>query len=290
VVTGASGAVGRRAVAAFLASAPQVRAVVRRREAAEALRALGAKVAVTPLEDVEVLEAVMRDAHTVCHLAGRVDLPDREAYDRANVRPVLAVLRAARRAGVRRFLLLSVAGASPEARNPYLRSMGLAEEAVRDCPPEHVVVRSTFISAPGIRWLEVMRAGACRRPAVVVGSGRQSFAPVAVGDVVRVLVAADDRERVTSGTWGLEGPDRVTADELATLLAGGSRPRVHLPPWAARVALRGPGIRPGPALLDLLARGSVADAPDASAEFGVTRTPLAVALAACAGRLEGPGP
>ena len=50
VVVGASGLIGRRAVVALAERSPEVRAYVRRREAADALRALGAKVAVGTLD------------------------------------------------------------------------------------------------------------------------------------------------------------------------------------------------------------------------------------------------
>ncbi|HXF56609.1 MAG TPA: NAD(P)H-binding protein [Actinomycetota bacterium] len=288
VVVGASGTLGRLAVAAFVGVSPEVRAVVRRREAAGPLRALGAKVAVVAPGDLETLEAVMRDAHTLCHLAGGLDLPDAGAYERANLRTVEAALAAAERARIRRFLLLSSAGADPSAPHPYLRAKGLAEEAVRASSLEHVVVRSTLVCAPGSAWLRTVRAGAGRWPALVVGSGRQVLAPVAAEDVVRVLVAADDRARVASGTWGLEGPERLTADELARRLGGGGKPRVHLGPRLARAVLRVGGRRPGRHLLELLATDSVADAPDASAEFGVERTPLERALRASLG--PGPAP
>ena len=51
LVTGASGSIGPAVVAAFRRSFPEVRAYVRRRDAAEALRELGAKVAVGEADD-----------------------------------------------------------------------------------------------------------------------------------------------------------------------------------------------------------------------------------------------
>jgi uncharacterized protein YbjT (DUF2867 family) len=112
------------------------------------------------------------------------------------------------------------------------------------------------------------------RPPLVIGSGRQVLAPVHVEDVAAVLAGADDRERVESGTWGLEGPDRITADELADLLAGKRRRKLHLSPRAAVRAARLTGERLTLAALEVMAADSVADGPDAAIEFGVRRTPL----------------
>ena len=82
-------------MAAFSRTSPEVRGYVRRPEAADALRELGAKVAVGDIEDVETLTTVMAGAHTVCHLVGGLDLPDDQAYERSNVGSVRSVLEAA---------------------------------------------------------------------------------------------------------------------------------------------------------------------------------------------------
>lgn len=294
VVTGASGLVGRRAVAAFGRVSPQVRAYVRRREAAEGLRALGAKVAIGHIEDVDTLEAVLSGAHTVCHLVGGLIPPapgTPEAYERAIVGSLEAVVKAAVAAGVRRVLYLSYPGASPDASNPYLRAKGMAEAVVAGSGLEHALIRSTHIYGPGAEWLETSATQARRTPPVVIGSGRQVLAPVYVEDVAATLAAADDRDRTTTGTWGLEGPDRVTGDGWAAMLGARGRRPLHLRPGGARFLARLRGRRVPEAALEILAGDSLADAPDAAAEFGVPRTPIAVGLAAslpARGRPAGP--
>jgi uncharacterized protein YbjT (DUF2867 family) len=278
VVTGASGFIGMRAVPALGRVSPEVRAYVRNRDSASALRALGAKIAVGDIADVDRLEVVMAGAHTVCHLVGGLSVTNPDNYEPQIVGTLRAVLEAARRAEVKRLLFLSYPGASPAAANPYLRAKGLAEQAVRDSGLEHVMIRCTHAYGPGGEWLNAMRKQAVARPSVVIGSGRQVLAPVFVDDVAAVLAAADDRERVSSGTWGLEGPDRVTADQLADLLAGRHRRKLHVSPRTAATLGRVTGSGYGFPLLEILAGDSVADAPDAAAEFGVERTPLADGL------------
>src|SRR2546423_9659458 len=95
VVTGASGLVGRAAVRAFHERSPEVRAYVRRPNSAESLRAIGAKVAVGEISDVDTLAVVMKGAHTVCHLVGGLDLSDEQAYEDANVETTRSALPAA---------------------------------------------------------------------------------------------------------------------------------------------------------------------------------------------------
>jgi NADH dehydrogenase len=229
----------------------------------------------------------MDGAHTVVHLAGGLDPSggDTEAtseealLEESNLLSVRWTLEAATDAGVARFLFLSYTGADPDASNPYLRSKGRAEEEVRSSGLQHAIVRSTHIYGPGCRWLEEMVSAARAPVAVVVGPGSQRIAPVFLENVARVLAAADDRAVEVGGTYGLQGPDEVTADQLVDLLAGRRRRKVHLSPNAGRRAARFSRRRLSPALLEVLAADSLADAPDAAAEFGVIRTPLREGLA-----------
>jgi uncharacterized protein YbjT (DUF2867 family) len=284
VVTGASGLIGREAVQAFASTSPQVRAYVRRSEAAETLRALGAKAAVGSIEDGGTLETVMAGAHTVCHLVGGLIPRLPEDYEHAVVGSLRSVIEAAGRAGVKRLLYVSYPGASPEAANPYVRAKGQAEELIRGSGLEHVIVRTTLVYGPAGPWLSLATRLARRHPAQVLGSGRQLLAPVYVGDVAAVLARADDRDRVESGTWGLEGPGRVTADDLADLLAGRRGRKVHLSPRAASWTSRWSGPTVPRAALEVMAGDSLADAPDAAAEFGVRPLSLREGLARSAER------
>jgi uncharacterized protein YbjT (DUF2867 family) len=175
---------------------------------------------------------------------------------------------------VGRFLYLSYPGASPESANPFLRAKGLAEREIAQSGLEHVVVRCTHVYGPESPWVEALAEQAARWPAMVVGTGRQVLAPLFVDDVAAVLIAADDRQRVASGIWGLQGPDRLTMDELFALLTGRKRRPLHLGPRAAAALARLRGRTVVPAALAILAGDSLADAPDAAAEFRVKLTPL----------------
>ncbi len=287
VVVGASGLIGQRAVAAFGRVSPEVRAFVRRPEAAAPLRALGAKVATGWLGDVDNLATVFSRAHTVCHLVGGLNLPTEEAYREQNLTSVELSLRAAEQAGVERFLFVSYPGASPDSPNPYLRFKGLAEEAVLESGLEAVVLRCTHVFGTGSEWLASSVQQARRFPAVVVGTGRQVLAPVFVDDLASVLAAADDRRGVKDGIRGLEGPERLTADAWSDLLAGRVRRKLHVAASAAQRLSKLTGRTTSLPLLEILAADSVADAPDAAAEFAVERTPLTEALARSLGDRTG---
>jgi uncharacterized protein YbjT (DUF2867 family) len=279
VVTGASGLVGAALVPLLPGAGAEVRAVVRDRRKAEPLREAGAKAAAVSLDDAETLAVVMDGAHTVCHLVGGLDLPD-ETYDEVNVGTTRLVLDAALEAKVARFVYLSYPGASPDSANAYLRAKGVAEALVRDSGLEHAILRATHVYGRGSTWLGAMASAARGRLSVVIGTGAQRLAPVFVEDVARTLAAADDRGTEVRATYGLQGPDEVTADELADLLAERLRRKLRVGPDATRRLARLTGRPASRTMLEVLAADSLADAPDAATEFGIDLTPLAAGLEA----------
>jgi len=273
-----------RALVPLLVRKDEVRACVRRPEAADHVRGMGAKVAVGPFDDADALAEILKRVYTVVHLVGGPNQADDDAVLAANHGSVVTALAASREAGVRRFVLVSSTGAAVDASNRYLRAKGLAEEAVANSGLEHAIVRSTHAYGVGGLWLASAVAAATASPPFVVGDGSQLLAPVFAGDVAAVLAAADDRDGHLEGTWALEGPDVLTMSELVTLLAvPGAPAAVSLTARETAARLTEElGTPVSPTTADLYALPSRADAPDASEAFGVERTTLAYGLHALA--------
>lgn len=278
MVTGASGVIGRATVKALLAR-DEVRATVRRASDATYLRQLGAKVAVRDIDSPDALSEILPRCHTVVHLIGGVAQPDPDELFHANHGSVLRALEAAKHAGTPRFVLLSVPGADPETTHPFLRAKGLAEEAVRASGMQHAIVRSTHAYGLGGLWFTSAVEGALSEPPFVVGPGDNDLAPIFVEDVASVITAIDDAQTELAGTWGLEGPDVVTADGFVRMLRGDGATPTHASGQAAAEALtRLLGVPFDAVTASFFALPSRADAPDAASAFGVARTPLAVGL------------
>jgi len=296
MVTGASGAVGH-ALVPLLVRRDEVRAAVREPASAEPLRALGAKVTVGRLDDAESLAEVLGGVFTLVHLVGGPDQPDDDALWEANHRSALRAVAAAREAGVRRLIFVSVPGAATDAPTGFLRAKGLAEEAVTTSGLQHVVIRSAPVVGAGSLWFAATVGGALQSPPVVWGPGDRPLAPVAVGDLAAVLAVADDIDAELAGTWALEGPDVVRADDVLHLLAGDDVAPQHLHGDDARERLSSVFGRPiGASVIDAITGQARDDSPDAAAFFGVQRTPLAEAMrsalapAAASGATPGAGP
>ena len=288
MVTGASGVLGRAIVEA-LVQRDEVRATVRRPEAGEALRRLGAKVAVRPVEEPDELIEILPRVHTIVHLVGGVNQPSDEEILAANYGSTVAVVAAAKEGGVRRLILLSAPGASIDHPHPFLRAKGLAEEAVVNSGLEHAVLRSSHVYGLGGLWFASTVMGA--EHGFVVGDGSQLVAPVMADDAARVVAAIDDRRDPINGVWSLGGPEELTADEVFEIVGEGGVP-AHLDRSIAAERLTELlEIPVSVRTTEFFAASSVADtldaaAADAAAAFGVTTSPFEEGLRAVAARVS----
>ncbi|HEX9775413.1 MAG TPA: NAD(P)H-binding protein [Actinomycetota bacterium] len=207
LITGATGVVGRALAARLLAEGGQVRAYLRRDDAA--LRAAGAHVALGETCAVERLESAATQVHTLVHLVGGAWPPPGSSYDLLNRESAECAAIAARAAGVRRIIMLSTPGADPDSPNPFLASRGAAERHVIEAGCEHAIFRTTPIAEtlPRLFARTTGRVGATAIP-------RGSTRPVALADVVEAIVAADAREAEVRGVYDLMGPEELTWREV----------------------------------------------------------------------------
>jgi uncharacterized protein YbjT (DUF2867 family) len=279
MVTGASGLLGRAIVRA-LVQRDEVRATVRRPEAGEPLRLLGAKVAVLPAEEPDELIEILPRVHTIVHLVGGVNQPSDEEILAANHGSTVAAVAAAKEAGVRRLILLSVPGASVDHRHPFVRAKALAEEVVVQSGLEHAVLRSSHAYGLGGLWFTSTVVGA--EHGFVVGDGNQRLAPVLADEVATVVAAIDDRRDPIAGVWCLAGPEELTADDVFEIASEGGAPAHLAPPSAAQrltelleipVSVRATEFFAAPSIADAAdAAAPRAAAPDAAATFDVSLT------------------
>ncbi|XXF76691.1 NAD-dependent epimerase/dehydratase family protein [Myxococcaceae bacterium GXIMD 01537] len=183
-VTGGSGFVGKRLIAALKRQGHEVRALARSEAAREAVRAAGAEPVDGDLSDVGPLQQGMAGCDVVFHSAALVSMwGTRADFVEANVRGTERVIEAARAAGVKRFVHVSseavLVDGTPlsnadETRPLPERAIGLypstkneAERLVRSVnSPEMatVIVRPRLIWGPGDttvlpQLVEMVKAG-----------------------------------------------------------------------------------------------------------------------------------
>jgi NADH dehydrogenase len=138
---------------------------------------------------------------------------------------------AARAAGVRRIVHVSIANPDPASRLSYYRGKAQVEAALATTGVPYAILRPTVlfgdepILVNAIAWL-------LRRSPLfgIPGDGRYGIQPVAVDDLAALAVEALDR--TDDLTWDAAGPEILSFTELVEAVRGatGSRARlVHLP-------------------------------------------------------------
>ncbi|MBO9041438.1 MULTISPECIES: NAD-dependent epimerase/dehydratase family protein [Curtobacterium] len=258
LVTGASGFLGQATAAAVRDAGHEVRTFQRRPSGVPGVQ----DVAGTMTDDAAIARAV-DGVEAVVHLAAKVSLAgDPADFARVNIEGTRSLLRAARAAGVGRFVFVSSpsvahtgsslvgADAGPaepsRARGDYARTKAAAELLALDADaPDFAVVavRPHLVWGPGDTQLVgriVERARAGRLP--LLDSGAALIDTLYVDNAATAMVAA--LERVTDdGVHGkayvvTNGEPRPVADLLAGICtASGVRPpQWHVPAAVARAA------------------------------------------------------
>ena len=232
LVTGAFGFTGRAIAERLLADGRQVRTLTRRTGVGDPLadrvdvRGFGGG---TEAELVDAFEGVETLYNTYWVRFPRGD----DTFEAAIVRSE-AMLAAARRAGVRRIVHVSVVNAATDAETPYVRAKAVLEAIVRASTLDWVIVRPTLTYGSGDILINNL-AWALRRLPVygLPGRGRYTVQPVHVNDVARICVEAGTR--LAGTTIDAAGPEILRYRELVELVRRsiGSRALVLPMPHAA---------------------------------------------------------
>lgn len=125
LVTGANGFIGEHLVRTLLKHGESVRAMVRREQAGESLKALGAEIVLGDVTHPETLAPAVADVDVVFHLAGLLKTLDREELFKVNESGARNIARACAEAASPPVLVLvsSLAAAGP-ALDGHARTEG----------------------------------------------------------------------------------------------------------------------------------------------------------------------
>lgn len=207
-ITGGSGFVGRA-----LADRLEEPVVISRRSG-------------TDITDVDALTAAFAGCDAVAHCAGINREIGDQTFRRVHVEGTAAVVEAARRAGVRRLVMVSFLRARPDCGSGYHESKWEAEEIVRGSGLPHTILKSGMIYGPGDHMVDHVTRAVRTLPFFwTVGYRERTARPVPVEDAADVLVAALEG-RIPEPTVAVMGADEVTLGEAIRRIArvAGRRP------------------------------------------------------------------
>jgi uncharacterized protein YbjT (DUF2867 family) len=189
------------------------------------------------IHDVDALAEAFRGCDAVAHCAGINREIGDQTFRRVHVEGARAVLEAARRAGVRRVVLLSFLRARPGTRSGYHQTKWEAEELVRDSGLEYTVLKSGMIYGPGDHMVDhVSRAVRTFPIFATVGFRERRARPLPVADAVDVLIASLEG-RMPNQTVALMGAEELelgAAVRRIARIAGGHPLYIPAPVWTIR--------------------------------------------------------
>jgi NADH dehydrogenase len=245
-LTGPAGFVGSSILARLLERAFDVHALVNHHPVAAADPRVQSVTG--GLFDPAALDRAMAGCGAVIHLVGIiVEQPSQGVtFQHMHVDGTRAVIEAAKRAGVRRYVHMSALGTRPAAASVYHQTKWAAEELVRSSGLDWTIFRPSLIhgaSSDFIRmegtWARGKAAPFLFMPYFAAGILGQKpptkLQPVWVEDVARAFVDAIANPASVQRPYDLVGPDVVNWRQLhricATVLTGHPRAVLPVPAW-----------------------------------------------------------
>ncbi|HSU14475.1 SDR family oxidoreductase [Longimicrobium sp.] len=231
LVTGATGKVGSEVARQLAAKGEAVRVLARSPEKARALFPAGVEIARGDLTDAASLDAALAGADRLFLLA---------PTDREQVAMEVNAIEAAKRAGVKRVVKLSVLGADEESPVILARWHREVEKVLAGSGIPFTLLQPTFFMQNFLGSAGTIQAqGAIYAPV----RGRTSF--VDARDIASVAVAALTEEGHEGKTYVVTGPEAITygqAAERISAVIGNSVGYVEVPAEAARSGMIEAGI------------------------------------------------
>ena len=201
LVVGGTGTVGSRVVADLLGRAVGVRCLIRSPEKVGGLPQ-GVDVAVGDLGRPDTLGPAFEGVEAVFLL---------NALSQDETRQGLAAVEAAKAAGARRVVYMSVVMPAGSEHIPHFRSKVPVEEAVRSSGIEYTILRPNSFFQNDLRLREaITRYGVYPQPI-----GSKGTNSVDVRDISEVAAAALTQDGHGGREYGLHGPEALTGEGVA---------------------------------------------------------------------------
>jgi uncharacterized protein YbjT (DUF2867 family) len=234
-ITGGTGFVGGHLSRALLEQGHEVVIIARGKcgtsLSREVLESPAVSFVCTGIDDEAALCDAFKGCEGVAHCAGINREIGTETFESVHVQGTANVIRAAKSAGVKRIALVSFLRARPGSESAYLESKWSAEELVRASRLEWTVVKPGMIFGQGDQMVDHLSRALYTFP-IFAGLGPRRVRPLAVEDLVGVLVGALVDGTLGLKTVGVVGPTELQFDDAARLVGlaiGKRRLFVRLP-------------------------------------------------------------
>ena len=238
-VFGGTGFLGRRVVRHLRGTGTRVRIVARHRRPGEDA---GIEQIAADAHDQRCVEAAVVGAGCVVNAISLYVEHGTDTFHSVHVETAAKIARAARQAGIRRFVHISGIGANTASSSPYIRSRGEGEAAVQTAFPGAVIIRPAVMFAADDAFLTTILRLLRSLPAYpIFGDGRTRLQPVYVDDVAAAIAQILRQSQKPCAVYELAGPRVYSYEELLRTIAriAGMGPVLMRMPFAFWNALAG---------------------------------------------------
>jgi uncharacterized protein YbjT (DUF2867 family) len=232
LVTGASGFIGQRVVAALVRAGHRVVCASRHprlaAEQAQACEGLAVDFAAVPSADWWVPRLAGIDA--VVNAVGILREQPGQTFQALHAQAPIELFRACERVGMQFVLQISALGADAQASSRYHRTKKAADDALRGLPLRSAIVQPSLVYGPGGASATMFNGMAVLPLLALPRGGDMPVQPVHVADVVDGVVALLQAPPPDSPTIAFVGPEPLMMrDFLAQLRRGlGLRSRLRV--------------------------------------------------------------
>ena len=231
-------------------------------------------------DDIKSLEKALDGADIVIHLAGILIETKHSNYANANIAATAAIVDAAKKSDVKSIIFISVVGASPESRNAYFRSKGVAEELVLSSGLGARILRTPILFGPNAAGSQAIIGMISSGQAKLLGGGHYQMRPLDIDDLSEALTILCSTSIQDQVTYELVGPEsapyrdiiEMTAQVMGKTIAFGNVP-ILLAKFGAAISsiLKGGGITP--TVIDVITQDEIVKT-NADSALGITLTPM----------------
>ena len=238
------------------------------------------KPTVINYDDIKSLQKALDGADIVIHLAGILIETKHSNYANANIAATASIVDAAKKSDVKSIIFISVVGASPESRNAYFRSKGVAEELVLSSGLGARILRTPILFGPNAAGSQAIIGMISSGQAKLLGGGHYQMRPLDIDDLSEALTILCSTSIQDQVTYELVGPEsapyrdifEMTAQVMGKTIAFGNVP-ILLAKFGAAITsiLKGGGITP--TVIDVITQDDIVKT-NADSALGITLTPM----------------
>jgi NADH dehydrogenase len=236
-ISGGTGFVGGHLVRELLGRGHELRLLTHHRGKSTA----GVELIEGEVTRPESFEAALSGCDAVINLVGIIrEFPSQGiTFERLHVQATSAMLAAAQKNGIRRYLQMSALGTRPNAVSAYHATKWRAEELVRESGLGWTILRPSLIYGPQDAFINMLAAQLRLAPVMpVIGDGSYRLQPIHADDVARCFALALEMPETVGHCYGLCGNERMTYKQLLDSVAAALGKSPPLKPHAPLVLMR----------------------------------------------------